>query len=832
MKSNKRTLSRRTVLGISNLLIVMLVVGSVFGFKMNQMLIDNIENQLTEQAVLLADYVDQSIRMQYIQLNNIANAVRNKPQSADSVLQTVKREQEGVNLGMVALDGSLVFGYPVTMTEFEGIQQSFRGNEAVSYCKGKGLMFSVPVYNDENVRFVLYKIYDEAVLKDTFGHTTYKGAGQVLWASDDYEVIVPFVDESYLDGFVEEDGIQKAFELVGDEMKVATSVSSYAEYKNSKYFIQVSELLQHGIYVMGIVPQDALSEGIMYITSLVLWVFGLLLVLFIIVGVYLFITAEKAQESEELRAARDEAQQANAAKSEFLANMSHEIRTPIHVIIGMNEMVMRECDDGQIKTYSENIRKASLNLLSLISDIIDFSKLETQKAELKEEDYPLDALLDDVITVMQYSAEERGLLFEKEIDSDLPKTLRGDAVNIRHIMLNLLNNAVKYTKRGKISLRITQEEVSEEDITLKIEVSDTGIGIKEEDVQKLFKNFQRLDIRKNRSIEGSGLGLAITKRLLDCMNGRIEVKSVYGKGSVFTVYIPQKIVDIGRIGDFPENEPVNIQQMQIEQFLAPDANILIVDDHDMNLFVMESLLKCVKAKVFTCESGEACLRQMSHQKFDVIFLDHMMPEMDGIETLKRMKEMNLKKDAVVIALTANAVSGAREMYLDKGFDDYLCKPVEMELLVKMLMKYLPENKKSTTNSVGRTENTIPYKTSAKGQTYIEKNVGLKYCAYSEEMYYEFLKMYCDGYETKVQQLTDNYADENWPDYSTYVHALKSTSLNIGGVILSELAAEMERITKQYINDGQNENLSYIKSHHEELMKLYHATIEEARIMVQ
>jgi len=833
MKINQKLLSGRTICGVAILLGIMLVVGSLLNYKMDELLTDNIENQLTEQAVLLSEYVDQSINMQYIQLNNIANAVENNGGSAESVLKTIKREQEGVSLGMVALDGSTIFGQPVVMNDFSGIRQSFRGKESVSYHPEVGMMFSVPVYSGENVKYVLYKVYDKAVLKDTFGHVFYNGLGQILWATSEYEIIVPFVQDIYGEEFWQKEEVQDAFEVIHDKMKISTSVSSYVEGKEDNCFLIVSELAQHGIYILGVVPQEALSEGVMYITTLVLWVFGLLLVLFIIVGVYLFITAEKAQESEELRSAKEEAEQANKAKSEFLANMSHEIRTPIHVIVGMNEMVLRECDNEQIKQYSENIRKASSSLLSLISDILDFSKIEAQKIEILEENYQLDDLLDDVVTMVQYTAKEHGLAFETNIDANLPRILQGDVVRIRQIILNLLNNAVKYTKRGRVALTVNQRVLSADTTTLIIEVADTGIGIKEEDLQKLFANFQRLDINRNRSIEGTGLGLAITHRLIECMNGRIEVRSTYGKGSVFTVFLPQKVIDANGIGSFKAREKAYTDLMYTDQLIAPNANILVVDDHEMNLFVMENLLKYIKAKVTTCESGEACLKLMSLHKYDMVFLDHMMPEMDGIETLKRMDEMGLKKKSKVIALTANAVSGAKEMYLSNGFDDYLCKPVDMKLLVKMLKTYLPEHKISYASEEQNEEKSVKAAPAKGGEheKYIQRDVGLKYCAYNQEMYFEFLKMYREGYDKKAQQLMDNFSQENWSDYTTYVHALKSTSLNIGGVILSELAFEMEKAGKEYLNSNNNEKLLYVKEHHEELMELYRNTIEEVGQMI-
>ncbi len=830
---NRKILSTHTILGITLLLVIMLVVGSMLGYKMNQMLTDNIENQLTEQANMLAEHVEQSIMIQFIQLKNIANAVQNNSEMMDQVLQTVMQEQEGISGGIVALDGEIISGNPIVLNEFEGIRDSFRGNEAVSYRKDMGMMFSVPIYNGDNVKYVLYKLYDEAVIKNTFGLDCYNGQGQILWASADHEIIVPFIEDIYSEEFWQKTELQDSFAIIRNKMTIATAASTYIECKENNYFLMVSELSQYGMYVVGIVPEDAVSEGVMYITTLVLWVFGLLLILFIIVGVYLFITAEKAQESEELRIAKEEAEHANHAKSAFLANMSHEIRTPLHAIIGMNEMVLRECTDSEIKSYSQNIKNASSSLLALINDILDFSKIEAGKIEVVSEHYQLDRLLNDIVNMILYSVKEKSLSFHTDIDKNLPSVLSGDSVRIRQIMINILNNAVKYTEKGKISFSVTQEQRSDKMTTLIIKVTDTGVGIKEEDLKKLFINFQRLDIKKNRSIEGSGLGLAITHRLIECMNGRIEVESTYGEGSTFTVYIPQQVINAQEIGDFKATQSAYLTESYVESFIAPNAEILVVDDYDMNLFVMSSLLKSTKAKVTTCVSGEDCLKYMSQNNYDIVLLDHMMPEMDGIETLKKMIEMDLKKKTIVIALTANAISGAKELYLNNGFDDYLSKPIEITQLEQMLVQYLPSHKISVANVTKGVENSMVLKdqTCEDIGVFLDRKVGYVYCGHNEEMYHEFLEIYCDGYKNKVQQLNENYDGENWKNYITHVHSLKSASLNIGAVKLSDFAAKIEKVGKEYFADNNSEKLAFVKAQHDELMKLYQCTIDEVTQML-
>ena len=295
MKTSERKINLRTVLGVATLVGIMLIVGSLLGMKMNKLLIDHMENQVTEHAGLISEQVEQVILIQFVQLNNIASALENNADNPERVLQTVNYEQEGISVGVITLDGEVILGTEVDSTKYEGIRESFRGNEAVSYSSDSGVMFSVPVYRGENVKYVLYKVYDKSVLVDTFGIDCYNGKGQVLWADEDFEIVIPFMDDEYDLEFLESDEMKAGFATIKEEMNVSTAASTYVKTSNGRYFLFVSEVSTYGIYAVGVVPEKALSEGITYITTLVLWVFGLLLILFIIGGTYLFITAEKAK---------------------------------------------------------------------------------------------------------------------------------------------------------------------------------------------------------------------------------------------------------------------------------------------------------------------------------------------------------------------------------------------------------------------------------------------------------------------------------------------------------------------------------------------------------
>lgn len=390
---------------------------------------------------------------------------------------------------------------------------------------------------------------------------------------------------------------------------------------------------------------------------------------------------------------RLEAERANQAKGDFLANMSHEIRTPMNAIIGMNEMVMREEISPRAAQYSQDIYNAGQTLLAIINDILDFSKIESGKMEIVPVSYELGSLLNDVLNMVNKKVHDKGLELVPVISPAIPHQLVGDEIRIRQIILNLVNNAVKYTDKGKVTLRAEHKAREDGRIDLCIAVTDTGIGIREEDLDKLFNSFQRVDMSVNRKVEGTGLGLSITKQLVEQMNGSIRVESVYGQGSTFSITLPQEVEDETPIGDFAGAAAKMYKDRKKEEvtFTAPDARILAVDDNKVNLVVAKGLIKETKIQVDSALSGAEALEKIRTQKYDLILLDHMMPGMDGMETLKRMREQeeNMSRDAAVIALTANAISGSREFYLAAGFDDYLSKPINAQRYKEMLHKYLP-----------------------------------------------------------------------------------------------------------------------------------------------
>lgn len=386
--------------------------------------------------------------------------------------------------------------------------------------------------------------------------------------------------------------------------------------------------------------------------------------------------------------------QANEAKSQFLANMSHEIRTPINGILGMDSMLLKECQDEGLREYAKNIQSAGQSLLSIINDILDISKIESGKLEIIPTRYELFSILNDCYNLTKVKIEEKPITLHMKINENIPAKLYGDEVRIRQVMNNFLSNSAKYTHEGSITFGVDYEEKSEGEIWLIITVSDTGIGIKEEDLEKLFASFTRIEEKRNRNIEGTGLGLSLTKNLVDLMQGEITVKSIYEEGSCFTAKIPQKIIDKTPMGDFDKRYRQYIHQSEEQaiSLYASDAKILVVDDVPMNLIVVKGLLKATKIQIDTAKNGANCLELVQKNRYDIIFLDHLMPEMDGIETLQNMKllEENPNRNTPVIMLTANAIVGAKEEYMEAGFTDYLTKPVQETLLHEMIMKYLPK----------------------------------------------------------------------------------------------------------------------------------------------
>ena len=526
--------------------------------------------------------------------------------------------------------------------------------------------------------------------------------------------------------------------------------------------------------------------------------------------------------NREYEKAKDEAVRANEAKSLFLSNMSHEIRTPINAVLGMNEMILRECTDKQLLSYAANIRSSGKTLLFLINDILDMSKIESGKMEIVRVEYAPEDLMMDLWNVIFLRAQEKGLQIEFTLDKTLPRVLFGDDVRIKQVVTNLLTNAVKYTPQGRIEMKVAYERRGEGELALIISVKDTGMGIRKEDMGKLFESFQRLDEEKNRNIEGTGLGMNITMSLLKLMDGEMKVESEYGKGSDFTVTIPQRIVCGEPTGDFEAIRKRREQNLSKKQqtFEAPEASVLVVDDNSMNLTVFQSLLKRTKMKITTADSGRHCLELVKKERYHMIFMDHMMPEMDGIETLHAIRNLTdcPNADTPVIVLTANALSGAREGYLKEGFADFLTKPIDGVVLEETVERYLPEE------LVRRAENGTqePEKTGGEidCEHYLQYGIsienGLSHAKNDEEMYLELVRMFIRERD-KQEELDQFRIRQNMKDYAIRVHGLKGNARTLGAERLADAAFAHEKESKAG-------NAEYVNSHWEELLSIWEETL--------
>ena len=516
---------------------------------------------------------------------------------------------------------------------------------------------------------------------------------------------------------------------------------------------------------------------------------------------------ELKRASELAEEAKQEALAANDAKGKFLAHMSHEIRTPINAVLGMDTMILRETKDAQIKEYALDIQNAGQSLLALINDILDFSKIESGKMEIISVEYDLSSMVHDISNMISAKISSKKLKLHILADEKLPSRLLGDDVRIRQVLVNLLNNAVKYTNEGSVTLRI-DGNIQEDKVILDFSVEDTGIGIKEEDISKLFHEFERIEEKRNRNVEGTGLGINITTQLLLLMGSRLNVESVYGKGSRFYFTLEQQVIDSTPIGNLEERIRQKVTEYDyMEVFSAPDAQILVVDDNVINLKVFMNLLKATKVNVDVAGGGLACLEMVCKKHYDLIFLDHMMPDLDGISTLHQMRELadNQCRETPVVALTANAITGAREMYLAEGFDAFLSKPINPEKLEQMILMLLPrellqfEVKEAAEEIIAESAQIDPESHKDEELPIIDGldwDYGFMHLPDKEVLldtiadFYNTIDLEAENLERMYEEIKSN--PEMVKQYRIKVHAMKSSANLIGATVLGGMARVLEK----------------------------------------
>lgn len=939
-----KKIDRNRILYAAALIILgFVIVGIVCLFmwlKLNSITKTQVEKHVAGYSLMMAQSIDNTFRTELDILSELTALVDIETGEIDDIFEP----QNGVIYGVMRIDGSFAYGEELSFSDYDGFFQAVKGNPSVSTNNNK-ILFTVPVYNGQNVRYVLYKCYDTAVLERKLNIICYGGMGECFLIDDEGNIILRSLgSESEISSLLNKDN-ENAIETIRHSMNVNVSAAAYGD-KEMVLFAAESDY--EDFYVMGIVPSKAPAGEISLVIPLVLWTFGLLWLMIVIIIVFFVGAERKAKQSEELRLAKIAAEDANRAKSDFLANMSHEIRTPMNAIVGMCELILRENDISNIvRERCVNIQNSGKSLLSIINNILDFSKIESGNMELIEDKFNISSVLEEVINMTVTRKGCKKIEIIVLADPNIPCGLIGDEVCIKQIIINLMTNAVKFTHSGAVTLSVSHI-VQEDSIILKISVEDTGIGITEENLNRLFTSFQQLDTRKNRSIEGTGLGLAISKRLLTQMGGTINVSSVYGQGSVFSFEIPLKISDprpfisvnepeklyaavfidfekiensvvkkqyttlmneissllgvkmvhtvslselkttiseckithcfIGK-EEYIENKDyfdkisleLNVSLIQditdsiqlpasikciykpfyvmsvalalnneadnynkIERlsssvsFTAPKARVLIVDDAEINLKVASGLMQPYNMELITADSGPSAINKIRFQNIDLVFMDHMMPEMDGVEATRIIRSMNGEyyKKLPIIALTANAVNGAREMFKESDFNDFIAKPIELLALDRVLKKWIPADKIETLTSKDNTTDDLKNNSNnINKEKHILVSKGLTYTSGNKDVYYEILEMFVqDGIE-KIEQLNSYVENEDWKNYIIKVHALKSTSLTIGAVMLSEFAKKLELA-------GKSEDFGIIRKENKKLLKLYNEVISEGRSLLE
>ncbi len=805
---NKRFLRSNVFQGLIFILLPFLLSFMMYG-RMLIVLEDYMESQVSARAAALGELASQKLYAQLDELGRVAGYYQDrrvKEETMGDSLERLLASSGRISCGILRLGGAALYGDDLPVSEYPAVLQSFRGYSTITYVEGKGLLFTVPVYNGDNIRYVLYEFCDEKDLFSGFGAGSFGGQARLILADGREQKVIPVSREwEWEYPYFSQDTMQKPLDELKEKLDTGTSASVCCNVGEGKEFLLVSEIGRENLYVVGRVPYKAVSDGIASLSNMTLLVFGLLFILLCIGTINMFSVRAKARESDELREAKRAAEEATRTMSKFVANMSHELRTPINVILGMDEMILREETGETTRERAMDIKSAAQILLGLINDVLDFSKIEAGNLNIIPVEYDFVAMVRDLVLLSESRVRQKSLIFEMEIQPDIPIGLYGDDIHIRQIMINLLTNAVKYTEKGTVTLKITGDKTGEDKVILHCLVKDTGIGIKKEDIDKLFIPYLRIEERRNRNIEGSGLGLSIIINLLKLMGSELKVESVYGEGSAFYFDLEQKIVDEEPVGDIRKRLDNIAKEYRYQvAFTAPDAHILVVDDNSMNRDLFVSLLKKTKIQISAASSGKKALAMVQQKHFDIIFMDYLMPEMDGEETLRRLRslENNLCKNTPVIALTANAFSGSREHYMNMGFDDFLSKPIVTEKLEALIWEMLPEEYISEVPEETASEIAQEDAPASKydgielpdvdGVDWRYAQLFLK----DKNLLIDSLQNFYGNIDTfyrKISGLAEGVDEgESLADYRICVHSLKSNSALLGILTVSKLAEVLEK----------------------------------------
>jgi len=771
---------------------------AIMFIRMSAALREYMETQVADNAAYMATICYERLSAQLKNLEQIADffcdgAIDESEMPA--AMEGLLRDERRISCGILRLDGSPVCGESLVTSDYPAVRKAFRGSSMVRYRVGEGFLFTAPIYNGINIKYVLYEFVDKDELFEDFEKNCYDG-GEIILADSSQQIAIPLRKDEDVSAYLDED-MHDMFLKLNAKMGSDNSAGIFHDAPEGKCFWFASDVGLDNLYIVGRVPYNVIAGSLLPPVYMSMLVFVLLLAL-LTIGTFNVMSANaKARESDELRKAKQSAEAASKSKSTFLANMSHELRTPINVILGMNEMILREEPDKDTRERAMDIKSAAQILLSLISDVLDFSKIESGKMNIICTEYSLVDMVRDLVLLTENRAQQKSLNFEIEIDPGLPVGLYGDDIHIRQVLTNLLTNAVKYTPEGTVTLRISGKRDGE-NILLHFEVEDTGMGIKEENIEKLMIPYIRVDEERNRGVEGTGLGMPIIVNLLQLMGSKLKIKSEYGKGSMFGFDLMQKIVDGEPIGDIQKRMSDMLRDYEYKvSFIAPEAKLLMVDDNSMNRKLFVSLLKKTQVSVTTVSSGAKCLELCGREHFDIIFMDYLMPEMDGVETLNRLKKLpdNKCADTPVVALTANAFNGDREKYMEMGFDDFLSKPIVTEKLEALIMRMLP---KEYVKYAPEDTEKAPDKPQPTEELPEIDGVNWAYARLHMNDSELLMSTLCDYYKRlpveidKIGDLVGNvYTSDGLSAYRIRVHSLKSTSAMVGIMSVSEMAKLLE-----------------------------------------
>ena len=823
------TEQRRLVVLLVFALCCFCLIGHSIQHQLNVMLHEYMEDQLAESITMMSQMDNEIINRRLRSLENYSKAIEKSPEELDFFVQMMRQQGLEGDIGILRFDGTHVYGNDdvsfETFPRLIGIQHG--QPMLIVNDTGSAYLIAAPIHEqgNGNVDAILYcKADPDAIIGQLLNTKEVKGATFWLVSRNLHAISQPSNPaneerQACFDTLMASGRLERMMQELDQSAIVVHSADDSKEAQETKSFVTLAEI-RPDLYLVGYIESTALVKPVEDIAGFLRHGYALFVIFVVLMLIYLFIrethlllqgqaeTEDALQAAEEAKAqaeearlhaeeAKEQAEHANQAKSLFLSNMSHEIRTPINAIIGMDEIILRESREPAIEGYATDLRGSALHLLGLVNDILDFSKIEAGKMELVPVEFGLGSLLNDLVNMTEIRAKNKNLQFILKADPKLPTVLHGDEVRVKQVAMNILTNAVKYTHQGSVTLSVTFRKLSDKKVVLRFTVKDTGIGIKPEDLPKLGKAFQRIEEARNATIEGTGLGMNITQRLLAMMHSHLEVDSVYGQGSTFAFEVEQDVINWAELGDFEQQVRRLVpQETEAALFVAPTADVLVVDDVEMNIKVFCGLLKRTEIHVDSALSGAVALEMVKKKAYDMIFLDHRMPEMDGIETLQRMHAMeHVCKGKPVIALTANAISGAREEYIAAGFTDYLAKPIDSHKLEQMLKKYLPPEKvQEVTAKDAEARDTADAESLPdwlKSQTLLDTKSGLTNCG-SPEDYVETLRLFAEAYKENAATIQRFFDAADWKNYTIRVHALKSSARIIGANELSDLAATLEQ----------------------------------------